>query len=166
MSSTTGSGSYSTWIKASARVGGRLIDRRDRRHHVAGVTHLVGAERRLVLDDDAVSVLPLDVPRGHDGGNARQRLRRRRVDRDDPRMRNSGAQDARDQHVRTAMVGEISEPPGYLIFDVGTNAPAIGDRLARDFDDRCGLRAPPAAGVAVSAARDRLVRSRARRRGP
>ena len=39
----------------------RLVDGRDRRHHVTGVTHLVGAQRRLVLDDNAVAVLPLDV---------------------------------------------------------------------------------------------------------
>ena len=38
------------------------------------------------------------------------------------------------------MVGEISEPPGYLVFDVGTNAPSVADRRAGDFDNRWRTR--------------------------
>ena len=115
--------------------GRLLIDRSDRRDDVAGITHFVGAKRRLVLDDDAVSILPLNVLRGRDGGHARKRLGRRGVHRHDPRMRNAGAQDAPYQHAGAAVVSEVSEPPGDFVFDVGTNAPAVADDLTRNFNE-------------------------------
>ena len=51
-------------------LGRLLVHRRNRRDRFAGVTHFIGAQGRLILDDDAVSVLPLDIPRGHHGDDA------------------------------------------------------------------------------------------------
>ena len=69
-------------------------------------------------------------------------------------MRNSGAQDASDKHVRTAMVRQIGKPPGDFIHDVGTNAPAFGESIAGDFN---GVGLAGAAGGRWSRFRQRAT---------
>ncbi len=57
-------------------LGGLRVDGSDCGDRIADVPHLVEAERRLVLDDDAEGVAAGDVAMGDDGRDARQRLGR------------------------------------------------------------------------------------------
>ena len=116
--------------------GGRLVDCRHRRDGVADIADFVGTQRRLVLHDDAEAILTLDVVGCHDRHDARQFFRGRNVDGNDPRMRNSGPQDARHQHAGPAMVREISELTGHLVLDIRTNAPTVGQHRTRHLDLR------------------------------
>lgn len=113
--------------------GGGVIDGRHSRNRIADAPHLVGTQRGLILQNDAVAVEALDVVRRDDCGHAKQYLGRRHVDRDDSRMSNIRPQDAGHQHTRLAMVGQIAEPAENLVLDVRSQAPAIGQRRPRDF---------------------------------
>jgi hypothetical protein len=103
-------------VEAAQR--GRLVHGDHRRDALALVAHDPVGQRRLVLHEGSVAVLR-HVRLGVDGEDAVHRLGRRRVDGDDPRMRQRAAQDLAVDHPGQAHVVRVWRLAGDLLQRVG-----------------------------------------------
>jgi hypothetical protein len=109
--------------QAESAVGGFLVDRRDRRDHVADIAHLVDRDDRLVADRDAVVRVrqPYCVGAGYDRGDTGQGFGAPDIDRADAGMRVGTAQNLGVQHAGQAEVEGVAGSTGDFVRSVERN---------------------------------------------
>ncbi len=99
-------------------LGGRVVDRRDRRDRLAAIAHLVARQRMLAARDRQHAEGLVAVGAGDDRLHARQLRSLRDVDLDDLAVRIRAAEDAARQHARLQNVGGVLGAARHLLRSV------------------------------------------------
>ena len=101
--------------QADGSLGGGVVDRRDRRHRLAAIAHLVARHGMFAARDRQHAERLVAVGAGDDRLHARQLQRLGDIDRDDLGVRIGAAVDAPGQHARRDQIGGVFRPARDLL---------------------------------------------------
>ena len=102
-------------MQRDGRLGGRIVDRRHRRHRLAAIAHLVARQRMLAARDRQHAEGLVAVGAGDDRLHARQLRGLRDVDLEDLGVRIGAAVDAPRQHAGLQDVGRVLGAARHLL---------------------------------------------------
>ncbi len=104
--------------QADRFLGGRIIDRRDRRDRLPAIAYLVAGQGVLAASDRQHSERLVAVGAGDDRLDAGQRQRLRNVDVENLGVRIGAAVDASGKHSRSDQIGRVLRPSRHFLGSV------------------------------------------------